>query len=71
MPRHADDPLTQTRSPPPPKPGEAPSPDEVTREDTIEDTRDGAREGPSDGTGEGMLDLDDHDQINNQHLEVR
>jgi hypothetical protein len=24
-----------------------------------------------DGSGEGMLDLDDHDQINNQHLEVR
>lgn len=24
-----------------------------------------------DGTSEGMLDLDDHDQINNQHLEVR
>ena len=22
-------------------------------------------------TDEGMLDLDDHDQINNQHLEVR
>ena len=22
-------------------------------------------------TTEGMLDLDDHDQINNQHLEVR
>ena len=24
-----------------------------------------------DGSSEGMLDLDDHDQINNQHLEVR
>jgi hypothetical protein len=24
-----------------------------------------------DGTDEGMLDLDDEDQINNQHLEVR
>ena len=24
-----------------------------------------------DATTEGMLDLDDHDQINNQHLEVR
>ena len=23
------------------------------------------------GSSEGMLDLDDHDQINNQHLEVR
>jgi len=24
-----------------------------------------------DDTGEGMLDLDEEDQINNQHLEVR
>lgn len=24
-----------------------------------------------DGSSEGMLDLDDHDQINNQHLDVR
>ena len=24
-----------------------------------------------DETGDGMLDLDDHDQINNQHLEIR
>lgn len=32
-------------------------------------------EAPTDSTesdsNEGMLDLDDHDQINNQHLEVR
>jgi hypothetical protein len=26
---------------------------------------------PTDAATEGMLDLDDHDQINNQHLEVR
>jgi len=26
---------------------------------------------PADGEDEGMLDLDDHDAINNQHLEVR
>ena len=28
-------------------------------------------ETPAEDATEGMLDLDDHDQINNQHLEVR
>jgi len=30
-----------------------------------------AKTPPPDDTDEGMLDLDDEDQINNQHLEVR
>ena len=40
-------------------------------QDLPPDDADDADEISEDGSSEGNLDLDDHDGINNQHLEVR